>query len=461
MTKKILIWNTHWGTAGGGERYAVTLGKVLQKNKFLISFAGPSEKEMKKLFTTFGLAYFPYSFIEVSKESDVAEHAKKHDIFVNGSYGSGMFAPIPNSIYICHFPTHSRRGRLSNRFNKKLFDHTISLNAIGAVQNPQLNSQLWFNELLFVHMQANSSIDIQALEGDFQIWGKNISKIIKFGEKTRLYGPNDLVIGGGSANKFSGTITGIESISGWRALLSRLLPNSVSPNSYSQVWANSEFTRKWISTIWKCESYVIQPPVELNYEDNLNKNEYAIMSLGRFMSPKHHHSKNQLELIKALGNLRKIEPKFELTLLGGLADNQRIYFDKILKMTKKIPVRIIENASSQEVRNTMNSSQFFWHAAGLGQPLSKPENFEHFGIAPIEAMSSGLIPLVYREGGPAEVLADFPDLIYDNLSDLVKKTLKLSKSDNRVLIDNLKKLSNKYSEREFEKKVLEAFGIFS
>ena len=34
-----------------------------------------------------------------------------------------------------------------------------------------------------------------------------------------------------------------------------------------------------------------------------------------------------------------------------------------------------------------------------------PENIEHFGITPIEAMLNGCFPIVYRVGGPSDMIA--------------------------------------------------------
>jgi hypothetical protein len=52
----------------------------------------------------------------------------------------------------------------------------------------------------------------------------------------------------------------------------------------------------------------------------------------------------------------------------------------------------------------------------------EPQKMEHFGISIVEALGNGLIPLVFDSAGPAEILADYPDLRFTSLADLVKKT---------------------------------------
>jgi len=461
MSKSVLIWNAHWGTAGGGERYALTLGMVLVRNGYEVTFAGPKYQGLEKLFTTFRIDPFLYQFLETSEESDVSQHARRYDIFVNGSFGSGMLAPILNSVFICHFPTLSRRAKLSKRINRRLFKNTIALNLFGLIQNPQIDSQLWFNDALFLHIPNDRSIEIHGHEGNFMIRGEKGIRNILSGQNAIIQGPDNLLLMQGTSIKFSGKINGIKTITGWRVLLTRYLPFPLAHHSYLQVWANSEFTKKWISNLWKIESRVIYPPVKVHSTKQTSKDEFAIVSLGRFMSPKRNHSKNQLELVKGLRLISKANPSFHLTLLGNLAENQRSYFKKVQKLARNKSVAMGPNASMAEVEIALDSSTYYWHGAGLNQPESKPQNFEHFGIAPIEAMSSGLIPLVYKEGGPAEVLADFPELIYENLHDLAKKTLYLSNQNNTDLIAKLKLLSNRFNVAEFEKRVIVAFKKLS
>jgi glycosyltransferase involved in cell wall biosynthesis len=80
---------------------------------------------------------------------------------------------------------------------------------------------------------------------------------------------------------------------------------------------------------------------------------------------------------------------------------------------------------------------------------------EHFGISVVEAMSSGLIPLVYKQGGPAEILSQFPELIYDSIDDLVEKTLKLAELDLNVIRNRLIQESRKYNVQNFTRSVIE------
>jgi glycosyltransferase involved in cell wall biosynthesis len=70
--------------------------------------------------------------------------------------------------------------------------------------------------------------------------------------------------------------------------------------------------------------------------------------------------------------------------------------------TKKLPATIIANADGSDIAKILESATIFWHLTGvnyLAHPKDDPASFEHFGIAIIEAMFMGLIPMVTSVGG--------------------------------------------------------------
>jgi glycosyltransferase involved in cell wall biosynthesis len=221
------------------------------------------------------------------------------------------------------------------------------------------------------------------------------------------------------------------------------------------VWANSKFTSYWIEKYWKIPNSVIYPPVQTKGNHRIVENTFEILSVGRFMSTKNNHSKNQLLMVKAFEKLYKKDSRFTLTLAGALDSSQNSYFEKVVKSTKDLPIEVIANVSEQELVHYYGASSIYWHATGLNQSTNNPYKMEHFGISVVEAMSSGLIPLVYNQGGPAEILSQFPELIYDSLSDLVQKTLNLRMRDLRDLRARLIQESKKYDEESFTRSLLE------
>jgi glycosyltransferase involved in cell wall biosynthesis len=70
---------------------------------------------------------------------------------------------------------------------------------------------------------------------------------------------------------------------------------------------------------------------------------------------------------------------------------------------------------------------------GYGQDLdAHPESAEHFGIAIVEAMSAGIIPLAFNAGGPREILARCPELLFNSLDELREKTVFYSRTNSET-----------------------------
>src|SRR5260370_42079700 len=80
-----------------------------------------------------------------------------------------------------------------------------------------------------------------------------------------------------------------------------------------------------------------------------------------------------------------------------------------MQLANGMPCSFYPNASPDRLAHLYASSAVLVHATGFGvDKYAFPERLEHFGITPVEAASQGCIPVVYGEGGAAEVL-DLPD----------------------------------------------------
>ena len=459
MKNRVLIWNAHWETCGGGERYALELGKQIFILGYEVSFAGPERKGLEKAMDTLGILNFEYDFIVIKHENELLSIAQDYHAFINGSFGSALVAPIPRSIYICHFPTYSRRARLGSKLFKNRHALTQVCNASGVILNPPFNRVIWSNQSTIITLPESKNISIKVLEGEVLISHFGNSSILKSSEFFTFDAPTTIWCEVPKESTSSYIVSNVDMHSWYRVFLSRFLPATGAHHSYKQVWANSMFTEKWISRWWGIDSIVVYPPVETKTQKSTSLLENKILSVGRFMSTKHHHSKNQLQLVRALKRINRIQEKYSLTLIGGLSKSEEKYFRKVVKDSANHPVEILPNATSSQLADSITNATFYWHAAGLGQPSRKPQNFEHFGIAPIEAMAAGLIPLVYEKGGPAEVLRDFPELIYSNIRELVSKTKSLDPGQISDLSQKMISLSHNYDTKVFAKRIEELLRL--
>jgi glycosyltransferase involved in cell wall biosynthesis len=174
-------------------------------------------------------------------------------------------------------------------------------------------------------------------------------------------------------------------------------------DSYQQRVSNSQFTREWTTLRWAIDSEVIYSPVDTEFR-SVDKNQ-MILSVGRFATEG--HSKNQLNMMFAFRDLVRNELKgWTYSCVGGLggSSKDREYFEQVLSLGRKCGANTRANVPQRCVKELYEKATIFWHAAGYEMKEHEPELQEHFGKATVEAMAAGCIPVVFRGGGPMEVV---------------------------------------------------------
>jgi len=179
-------------------------------------------------------------------------------------------------------------------------------------------------------------------------------------------------------------------------------------NSYDTLVANSQFTQGHIRDRWGRDSIVIYPPVRLFGCDDVTRKTQSIVSIGRFFPAE--HSKKQDVLVEAF--LGSDLPKAGWVLhLCGSVKTENPHHMKYLDAIKQkagdaldTSVKFHLNCTSDEIMGITREAIIFWHATGYGE--SDPGSYEHFGIATVEAMSAGCIPVVINLGGQPEIVKD-------------------------------------------------------
>jgi len=145
--------------------------------------------------------------------------------------------------------------------------------------------------------------------------------------------------------------------------------------------------RKWIGR----ESLVIFPPTDVErylYEENIQDRENIVVSCGRFAL-----EKNQ-RLIPIIAS--KV-PEAKFCIIGTIPTSTRKTSLAIVQQIKEDikrfnlkNVEILENLPFTEQLELYKRAKIFLHTM-IG---------EHFGMAVVEAMASGLVPVVHKSGGP-------------------------------------------------------------
>lgn len=194
---------------------------------------------------------------------------------------------------------------------------------------------------------------------------------------------------------------------------------------YTFIVTNSQYTSKWLRKLWRLNpSTLIYPPVQMQGE--ICPKEPIILSVGRFEAG---GSKKQLEMIEAFSRLCAAHPQvmheWRLVLVGGSSPNNP-YLEKVRDRAESCPgtVEIYPNASLEQVQQFYAKSSLFWHLCGLDE--MNPERFEHFGMATVEAMQNGCIPIVFNGGGQPEIIeSEKSGFLINSLDELCQQTHQL------------------------------------
>ena len=173
--------------------------------------------------------------------------------------------------------------------------------------------------------------------------------------------------------------------------------------TYQNRFSISKFSREWTQRRWALDTSVIYPPVDVTVIP-LAK-EALILSVGRFSTVA--HTKKQLEMMHAFRQLSPRLPGWRYVSVGGLNDrtDNREYFEDVRRQAADLPAVVEANVEPAEVKQLFARARIFWHATGLGEdPDAHPELAEHFGIATVEAMAAGCVPVVINRGGQSDIV---------------------------------------------------------
>ena len=209
----------------------------------------------------------------------------------------------------------------------------------------------------------------------------------------------------------------------WRKSLS--LYERLKLFSISKIIYNSEFVMRSNIKLFNKPGVVLYPPVP-PIPEGIRKKENIILGVGRFT--KGMNMKKQDVLISTFKEFsKKISDDWQLVLIGSVLSSDMDFLEKIKAMAKDSKVKLIINPSHEELVEYLQKAKIFWHAAGFGEDLLlHPERAEHFGIAVVEAMSAGCVPVVFNGGGPCEIVEDGVNgFLFDTPHQLIDKTILL------------------------------------
>lgn len=511
MKKTAIVYDKWLSTLGGGEVVACNFAKTLIDEGYQTIFACGKKVDPKLIKEKLGIDLSKAEFVEVwNDEIKLKELSKDKDVFVNTSFMDYCTGLAKKNFYYTSFPTGSSSNikkiisskilfPLLGRYIKPIefiiepkFSKTENKNSLYLIGKETrlafslLKINKKYNLKFFVYLPNFSKSNLDSI--NFKIENCNIQKqnilvnhysnkieftvTIKPKSSTIYLSISDLNFQNNEAYLISPNISTSSLIDKvtkpFYQKFNSYLRAGIFTNpearmkKYDIVFANSEYTKYWISKYWQKESVVLYPPVDLifkNNQINFDQKKNYICSVGRFFTKG--HGKKQEIMIEAFKKMCDLGCKnWELHLAGGIGNEPTSleYIEKIKDLTKGYPIIFHFNVSRQEIVNLYLSSKIYWHAAGFGEDKTKyPIKFEHFGITPIEAMSAGCIPVLYNGGGLPEttkIMGLDPSIhLFNSIDELVINTQNLIKNKTKLDFESIFKIiDSNFSKESFMKK---------
>ena len=148
-----------------------------------------------------------------------------------------------------------------------------------------------------------------------------------------------------------------------------------------------------------------------------------ITLLGRIFRGR--QSKGQDLAIAAFEHLKgRIPSDVRLRLVGNLVPGHEAYLDTLKRRAAHLNVDIVVGQPHETVLDLLRTTRVLWHMTGAGIVYADPASHEHFGMAIVEGMSLGSLPIVLNRGGVVDIVKDGVNgYLADDLDDIARKTL--------------------------------------
>jgi len=216
-------------------------------------------------------------------------------------------------------------------------------------------------------------------------------------------------------------------------------------STYDTVFLNSRFSETWYisfvaSALLKMSDLrlqwpsfkVVHPSVEPIDAPEIVASDFPdaantcnILLLGRIFQGR--QSKGHIPALEAFEQVASLVTDREVVLhiVGQQQPSHYGFVTNLELIAQSIEAKVLfhVNASSAELAQIVYRCEFQWHVTGIDVSLD-PASFEHFGISIVESMHAGIIPIVVRRGGGAEVVGDAGAVVGD-VRELVATTVRM------------------------------------
>ena len=231
--------------------------------------------------------------------------------------------------------------------------------------------------------------------------------------------------------------------------------------TYRRRLAISEYAREWTVRRWGIDCTVVHPPVDVEFPAAAKEN--LILSVGRFSTMA--HTKKQLEMMDAFGDLRSSLGGWTYACVGGLntREENHAYFERVRTRASGWPAVVEANLDRQRIRDLFTGVKIYWHATGLDDDTdARPELAEHFGISTVEAMAAGSVPVVINKGGQREIVEHGrTGFLWNTLDEMKRYTRQLAENPDlwARMSDAARRRAQAFSRETFIERMSAACGV--
>jgi len=209
------------------------------------------------------------------------------------------------------------------------------------------------------------------------------------------------------------------------------------------ILTNSRFSASMIERFLSIETLVLYPPVNIEKYLTLSKHEdreNIIVTISRI---------ERMKNLDIITDIAKEVKEARFVILGSMQSTS--YYAHLMRKLRVLNledrVKILINASEELKMEILKKAKIYLH----------PTKYEHFGIAVVEAMAAGLIPVVHKSGGPWTDIVEFGNYGFgfsspDEAGSVIQSLTHLSEGELRDIRKRIMERSKIFSYESFLKR---------
>ncbi len=199
----------------------------------------------------------------------------------------------------------------------------------------------------------------------------------------------------------------------------------------------SDYTGRFIRKVWGRDSTTLYPPCPVEqYKSFGEDKENLVITIGRIVPEKRMH--DFLEIASG-------SPSFRFVIIGAIDDKNHQYYNSLRKRASPNVSFIL--SPLRGAKDVLRRAKVYVHCA----------RNEQFGIAIVEAMAAGCVPVVHDSGGPPEIVTNDVGFRWKN-TDIAKSQIASLLAHEPLRMELSRRASDRatqFSSDTFESKILE------